>query len=345
MQRIWLSIVFLFPVGGCGGHYVLRVPDVLVNLGQDATAVRFIGRLGGGAVFDFNVPTVNEVWTPVNFPDATIDELLVTPIDGAGHWWLMDDLCFAGEEECPGDVDGDGDTDQGDLGALLAAWDTYPGDQYWDPNADLDGDGHVYQADLGILLGDWGCGPGRTIDFEDCPGGYIANGYEGLNWDIGGGSMYCYGPGGSGGYGVMGTMMALNPFEQTPTGFYTAGENNFDFLEFDFIAAWFTSVTYRFEGYDNGVLEQSMNVTVDCFSVSTVTPNWTDIDEVRIIFVASDYNQGYPGQGSGTHYAIDNIVVANGPACGPGVPDLEIAPASAEEAAAAAGCTQPVPDR
>lgn len=58
----------------------------------------------------------------------------------------------------PGDADGDGDVDQGDLGILLAAWDSYPGDPNWDPRADFDGDGHVHQADLGILLANWGYG-------------------------------------------------------------------------------------------------------------------------------------------------------------------------------------------
>jgi hypothetical protein len=59
---------------------------------------------------------------------------------------------------CPGDVDGDGDTDHSDLGALLSAWCSVAGDPNWDPNADLDGDGHVGHGDLGILLADWGCG-------------------------------------------------------------------------------------------------------------------------------------------------------------------------------------------
>jgi hypothetical protein len=63
-----------------------------------------------------------------------------------------------GAAECAGDIDGDGDTDHSDLGALLAAWCTHEGDPNWNPNADLDGDGHVGHGDLGILLADWGCG-------------------------------------------------------------------------------------------------------------------------------------------------------------------------------------------
>jgi len=55
-----------------------------------------------------------------------------------------------------GDIDNDCDVDQSDLGILLAAWDSYPGDPNWNPNADLDGDNYVGQSDLGLLLGNWG---------------------------------------------------------------------------------------------------------------------------------------------------------------------------------------------
>jgi hypothetical protein len=62
------------------------------------------------------------------------------------------------ECECFGDLDGDNDTDHSDLGALLSAWGSQPGDPNWNGNADLDGDGEVGHSDLGILLADWGCG-------------------------------------------------------------------------------------------------------------------------------------------------------------------------------------------
>jgi len=52
---------------------------------------------------------------------------------------------------CTGDLDGDGDTDQSDLGVLLAAFGV-------DADGDLDGDGDTDQSDLGILLADWNCG-------------------------------------------------------------------------------------------------------------------------------------------------------------------------------------------
>ena len=55
---------------------------------------------------------------------------------------------------CPGDLDGDGDTDQSDLGVLLADWGCTSGCV-----GDLDGDDDTDQEDLGILLADYGCTP------------------------------------------------------------------------------------------------------------------------------------------------------------------------------------------
>jgi hypothetical protein len=57
-------------------------------------------------------------------------------------------------EPCVGDLDGDGDTDQSDLGILLADWGCTS-----DCVGDLDDDDDTDQSDLGILLADWGCTP------------------------------------------------------------------------------------------------------------------------------------------------------------------------------------------
>ncbi|MFG0251687.1 MAG: FG-GAP repeat domain-containing protein [Phycisphaerales bacterium JB038] len=51
----------------------------------------------------------------------------------------------------PGDLDGDGDVDQADLGILLASYGK-------DAGGDIDGDGDTDQADLGALLGNYGYG-------------------------------------------------------------------------------------------------------------------------------------------------------------------------------------------
>jgi hypothetical protein len=72
-----------------------------------------------------------------------------------GFLWpysLSADVDFS--SSCEGDLDGDGDTDQGDLGILLADWGCTSGCV-----GDLDGDDDTDQGDLGILLADYGCVP------------------------------------------------------------------------------------------------------------------------------------------------------------------------------------------
>ncbi len=53
------------------------------------------------------------------------------------------------EPDCPGDLDGDLDVDQSDLGLLLASYDL-------DDGGDVDGDGDTDQSDLGVLLANYG---------------------------------------------------------------------------------------------------------------------------------------------------------------------------------------------
>jgi len=67
-----------------------------------------------------------------------------------------DDLSLTGG--CAGDIDGDHDTDQSDLGELLSAWGSQPGDPNWNENADLDDNCEVGHSDLNIVLSDWSCG-------------------------------------------------------------------------------------------------------------------------------------------------------------------------------------------
>jgi hypothetical protein len=59
---------------------------------------------------------------------------------------------------CPGDVDGDDDTDLTDLAALLAAYGSTPGDPNWNATCDFDADDDVDLTDLAFLLADYGCG-------------------------------------------------------------------------------------------------------------------------------------------------------------------------------------------
>jgi hypothetical protein len=89
---------------------------------------------GPGSLLDLNGITLYYVVGNID-PDATIINGTPIPI-------------------IPGDIDGDGDVDQSDLGVLLADWNCTGGGC----PGDIDGDGDTDQSDLGILLAHWGEG-------------------------------------------------------------------------------------------------------------------------------------------------------------------------------------------
>jgi hypothetical protein len=104
--------------------------------------------------------TAADVCDEVAAPTALADTTPPPHHVQRGVLWNNGPFIIGGDEVrgCPGDVDGDGDTDQSDLGALLTAWGTCVGHPDYNPGADFDASGCVDQADLGFLLGDWGCG-------------------------------------------------------------------------------------------------------------------------------------------------------------------------------------------
>jgi hypothetical protein len=121
---------------------------VTVLAGQDETWE------WNGTVWEQQYPehTPGRLYDPAMVYDSARGVMVLVNIDGETWEYI------APQQECVGDIDGDNDTDHADLGALLAAWGTEPGDPDWNPDADLDGDGQVGHGDLGILLGDWDCG-------------------------------------------------------------------------------------------------------------------------------------------------------------------------------------------
>ncbi|HMQ15038.1 MAG TPA: hypothetical protein PKC49_03605 [Phycisphaerae bacterium] len=75
---------------------------------------------------------------------------VAAPLDVVGNAW---------PPPCVADLTDDGRTDQADLGVLLAAFGSCPGDANYNPLAgQLAGEACVTQADLGVLLADFGCG-------------------------------------------------------------------------------------------------------------------------------------------------------------------------------------------
>ena len=104
------------------------------------------GSFGTGRLYSFNAD-LTERWsvpvTNINIGGPALGQDGVLVVCGIG----TDVRAY---QTCRGDLDDDNDTDQSDLGILLAAFGI-------DDGGDLDGDDDTDQADLGILLGDWDC--------------------------------------------------------------------------------------------------------------------------------------------------------------------------------------------
>ncbi len=132
------------------------VPHLMSYLVEDGCAVAVGGDSGGGWFIDGELVGVTSAFFSTNqnlpyygfasqnggvpyFGTAAIDLT-----DPSVKDWLAT-IVWAG------DLDGDGDVDQLDLGILLAAY-------LINGNGDLDGDGDTDQADLGILLANYGRG-------------------------------------------------------------------------------------------------------------------------------------------------------------------------------------------
>ncbi len=104
---------------------------------------------GGWFYYEFHVEDVIVPSNTMRLAFIASDENSGSIIEAA-----LDDLTIkgvvCGDSNCVGDLDGDGDTDQSDLGILLASYELNAG-------GDLNGDGLTNQSDLGILLADYEC--------------------------------------------------------------------------------------------------------------------------------------------------------------------------------------------
>ncbi len=85
----------------------------------------------------------------------------LAPYSGSDRSWQFglniqgDPFAVEDPPAVPGDVDGNGVVNGLDLTAVIAAWQTTPGDPLWNPAADLDGSGVVDGADLTEVVSNW----------------------------------------------------------------------------------------------------------------------------------------------------------------------------------------------
>ncbi|MCK4873527.1 MAG: hypothetical protein KAS72_12445 [Phycisphaerales bacterium] len=131
-------------------------PDTLWVLGEtcadswiNADAVTNVDPMwdGSSGTSYADILNTGDLWN-LSYVDDTLSPTSELCHDFPFHLYIWSD----DSPWCAADLDGDDDTDQSDLGILLAVYGISGG-------GDLNGDGNTDQTDLGILLADYGCGP------------------------------------------------------------------------------------------------------------------------------------------------------------------------------------------
>ena len=138
---------FFIGSGFVGGSQC-TIPMTLVN-GVDNPAWTGLTATSGGSGF---------TWTAGFFPGAILQQqfsINANYTSGAGGVWIIDVpvTAFISVPPCPGDINGDNQTNTADLTLLLGSFgqNVPPG-----TNGDLNNDGVVNTADLTLLLGAFG---------------------------------------------------------------------------------------------------------------------------------------------------------------------------------------------
>jgi hypothetical protein len=147
-----------------------------------------------------------------------------------------------------------------------------------------------------------------TINFDGLGNSQsISSGYNGFNWSnffalnttLQGVNGYSNGV-------VSPNNVAFNAFGN-PASFSSANTaDNFTLNSFYLTAAWNNGLNVLIQGFDDGNVVNSINLVVSTLSPTLFTLNWTGIDRI-LLTTSGGTNVGYGG--SGTHFAMDNLVV------------------------------------
>ena len=128
------------PVFGCSGNAGVRIETGIVDFVRCSIRYNYASGYGGISMASQAVVSLTDTTVCGNSSPGQINGSWT---DNGGN--------FIGDEcplDCPGDFNGDGVVNGGDIGTLLAAWGGADGD--------LNGDGTTNGGDLGLLLSYWG---------------------------------------------------------------------------------------------------------------------------------------------------------------------------------------------
>jgi hypothetical protein len=135
----------------------------------------------------------------------------------------------------------------------------------------------------------------------------VPNAYAGLSWNnlnSLNATTYTGNPSGYG-FGLVSPDFVAYNGDGDPAGF--GMEPGFVVNSFYLTAAWRDDLDVLIQGLLDGSPVISTSIQIDSTIQSLVTLNWSGIDEVRLITSGGVENPSF--QGSGTHFALDNLVI------------------------------------
>jgi hypothetical protein len=115
--------------------------------------------LGDIAVENNTLANVSDAGAYAN-PDTGAPRGPIDPLRfrvGVDGEFTVDGFTISATPACPGDVDGDGDTDVFDFSSLAAAFGATPRCPQWEDDADVNGDRTIDVFDFGELASGFGC--------------------------------------------------------------------------------------------------------------------------------------------------------------------------------------------
>lgn len=142
----------------------------------------------------------------------------------------------------------------------------------------------------------------------------VPNGYLGVNWNN---FSYLSGSVAGGGY-IPGTLSpsncAYNAFANPAS---ISSPDPFDFHSAYLTAAWNDYLQLEVKGYNRGVLAYDQTYTLQATMPTLINFDYLGVTEVDFISSGGTNHPGYTG--TGTHFAMDNVLLATGNAVASGV--------------------------
>jgi hypothetical protein len=160
---------------------------------------------------------------------------------------------------------------------------------------------------------------GQQGTFDDLPGGVVPvpNGYLGVNW---GNFSYLNAvsyAGNPSGYGAGVISVSNVAYNVGGAAASISSPNAFDLHSAYFTAAWYDNLQLRVQGYARGTLIYDQTYTLQATMPTLINFDFLGVTEVDFTSSGGQPHPGYTG--SGTHFAMDNILISTGDAVASGI--------------------------